>query len=62
MYHLSKEADNFNILCGTGVYHTNVMAPLLAEMDNNIFHRSFGIEFDLNLNESKHTNSSKDTH
>ena len=43
LYHLAKNNDNSNIMCGTGVCHTDGLAPPLAEKNNNVFHRSFGI-------------------
>ena len=49
-------------MCGTGVYHTNNLAPPLSENNDNIFHRGFGIEFDLRLNEDMHVISNKSTH
>ena len=47
LYHLAKKYENPNIMCGTGVYHTDGLAPPLAEKPDNVYHRGFGSEFDL---------------
>ena len=62
LYHLAEKNDNLNIMCGTGVYHTDGMAPLLEEKNNNVFHRSFGIDFDLRLSEDEHAIPNEGTH
>ena len=47
LYHLAKKYENPHIMCGTGVYHTDGLAPPLAEKPDNVYHRGFGSEFDL---------------
>ena len=49
-------------MCGTGVYHTDGLAPPLAEKNDNIFHRGFCIEFDLCLKEDEHVISNEGGH
>ena len=49
-------------MCGTGVYHTDGLAPPLEEMNNDVFCQSYGVEFDFNLNERKQADSSADKH
>ena len=49
-------------MCGTGVYHTDGLAPPLAEENDNIFRRGFGIEFDLRLSEDMHVTQNEGTH
>ena len=49
-------------MCVTGVYHTDGLAPPLAEKNDNVFRKGFGIEFDLRLSEDMHVIQNEGTH